>query len=355
MPKEKCRDESGTHLVACLAAESGGTSRGGAGMNRLGSHLGRILAVAVAASLAVAALYWFGPVSVASASVRPAASTGPCGIQAKAPAHYKHVIWVWMENHSYSTIIGASAAPYINSLASQCGLATNYHNITHLSLANYVGATSGLSLQGVQEFTGDCNPSLTCDTTSASLFGQAKKWRAYEEGMPSSCDTSSSGEYAVRHNPPLYFTTLKKACPGSDVAYTKLASDLAANTLPAFAFVTPNLIDDMHDGTIAQGDSWLSTNIPTILNSSAYKSGSVVVFITWDEGEGGSSNDCATNTTDIGCHVATLVVSPSTKAGTSSASLFSHYSLLRTTEELLGLPLLGQAKTANSMKLAFNL
>jgi hypothetical protein len=69
--------------------------------------------------------------------------------------------------------------------------------------------------------------------------------------------------------------------------------------------------------------------------------------------EGGTSNDCATNTTDVGCHVATLVIGPSTPAGTQSATLFNHYSLLQTTEQLLGLPSLGQP--AGSMAGAFGL
>jgi hypothetical protein len=79
------------------------------------------------------------------------------------------------------------------------------------------------------------------------------------------------------------------------------------------------------------------------------------VFITWDEGEGGHSNHCATNTTDVGCHVATIVISPTTEQGTKSGTLFNHYSLLRTTEQLLGLPLLGLAQSANGMQSAFGL
>ena len=172
--------------------------------------------------------------------------------------------------------------------------------------------------------------------------------------MTSNCEPANDGEYAVRHNPPPYYTTLTN-CSSNDVPYSQLTTDLAGGTLPAFSFVTPNLIDDMHDGTIAQGDSWLASNVPVILNSSEYQSGNVVLFITWDEGEGGKSSDCATNLTDIGCRVATLVVSPSTIAGTQSATLFNHYSLLETTEHLLGLPPLGEAATANDMSSAFNL
>jgi phospholipase C len=259
-----------------------------------------------------------------------------------------------MENHSYGDIIGSSQAPYINSLAKQCGLATNYHNISHPSLPNYVGATAGLGLSDLKQFKSDCSPSKQCSTSAPSLFSQAKTWKAYEESMPSNCDPSDAGRYAVRHNPPLYFTSLS-GCTTFDVPYSQLGTDLVNNTLPSFSFVTPNVIDDMHDGTIAQGDTWLSSNLPTIFNSAEYKSGTTAVFVTWDEGEGGTADDCATNTTDVGCHVATLVVSPSTVAGSSSATLFNHYSLLGTTEELLGEPKIGMASSFQTMKSAFNL
>ena len=73
--------------------------------------------------------------------------------------HYQHVIWVWMENQPYSNIIGSPDTPYINNLAGSCGLATNYHNISHPSLPNYIAATSGLGLGSLGTFSGDCNPS----------------------------------------------------------------------------------------------------------------------------------------------------------------------------------------------------
>ncbi len=291
----------------------------------------------------------------ASATAKPTAATGPCGTTTTPPT-YKHVIWIWMENHSFTNIIGnTSQAPYLNSLATECGLATNYHNLTHPSLPNYVGATSGLTLSQLSPFSGDCNPSTRCSTSASSIFSQGETWKAYEESMPSNCDKANSGEYAVRHNPPPYFTTLS-GCTTFDVPYTKLSADLAAGTLPAFSFVTPNLIDDMHDGTIAQGDTWLSSNLPAILNSTEYQSGTTAIFITWDEGSGGSTSEsCATNTTDASCRVAAIVISPSTPAGATSATLFNHYSLLGTAEQLLGLPALGQAASSTTMTAAFNL
>jgi hypothetical protein len=288
-----------------------------------------------------------------AAVVAPPVASGPCGTLTKAPT-YKHVIWVWMENHSYNTIIGSAQAPYINSLAKACGLATNYHNISHPSLPNYVSATSGLGYPAIARFDGDCNPVPGCTTTAKSIFAQGETWKAYEESMPANCNPANSGEYAVRHNPPPYYTTLH-GCPTFDVPYTQLATDLAAGKLPAFSFVTPNLIDDMHDGTIADGNKWLSANLPTIFSSPEYTDGSTAVFITWDEGEGGTSSRCATNTTDVGCHVATIVVSPSTVPGTKSSVLFNHWSLLGTAEQLLGLPKLGKAASATTLTAAFNL
>ena len=310
------------------------------------------MSLAVAAVLPVAALTG---ASSPAAAASPAATAGPCGTVTTPPS-YSHVIWIWMENHSFTDIIGnTSQAPYLNSLASECGLATNYHNLSHPSLPNYIGGTSGLTLTQINAFSSDCSPSRKCSTSAASIFSQGETWKAYEESMPSNCDKSNSGEYAVRHNPPPYYTTLS-GCATFDVPYTQLSADLAAGTLPAFSFVTPNLIDDMHDGTIADGDTWLSNNLPTILNSSEYQSGSTAIFITWDEGSGGStSENCATNTTDASCRVATIVVSPSTPAGATSATLFNHYSLLGTAEQLLGLPALGQAASSPTMTAAFNL
>jgi phosphatidylinositol-3-phosphatase len=312
----------------------------------------RLLAFAAAAPLLLGITLAAQAVSASPAAPRPSAS-GPCGTLTSAP-HYTHVIWVWMENHSYSTIIGSSQAPYINSLAAGCGLATNYHNISHPSLPNYIAATSGLGYSAIKKFKSDCNPSKHCSTPAPSIFGQGETWKAYEESMPSNCFPQDSGEYAVRHNPPPYYTRLN-GCSTFDVPYTQLATDLASNTLPAFSFITPNLISDMHDGTIAQGDSWLANHLPTIFNSPEYRSGSTAVFLTWDEGDGGKATRCAANATDVGCHVATIVISPSTKPGTTSGTLFNHYSLLGTAEQLLGLPKLGRAASLPTLTAAFHL
>jgi phosphatidylinositol-3-phosphatase len=297
-----------------------------------------------------------GTAAGVTAGPSAAAASGPCGT-ATTPHTYQHVIWIWMENHSFSDIIGNSQAPYINSLATSCGLATNYHNTSHPSLPNYLAATSGLAQGSLPTLSFvDCSPSVICHTSAPSIFGQGETWKAYEESMPSNCDTSSSGNFSVSHNPPPYYTSLS-GCASHDVPYTQFATDLANNALPAFSFITPNLIDDMHNGTIAQGNAWLASNLPTILNSKQYQAKTTVVFITWDEGSGGYPiEDCDDpGTTDSSCRVATIVISPTTPPGTTSGTFFSHYSLLGTTEQLLGLPKLASASSATTMTAAFHL
>ncbi len=318
----------------------------------------RLLSVAAAVPLLLGAPTAVAASAHTAASVNAAATaspsaTHPCGTL-RSPPTYRHVIWVWMENHSYNTIIGKAQAPYIDKLAGECGLATNYHNISHPSLPNYVGATSGLGYAALQKFKPDCNPSNACRSSAPSIFGQGETWKAYQESMPSNCDRVNAGEFAVRHNPPPYFSTLR-GCSKFDVPYSQLATDLANQTLRAFSFITPNVINDMHDGTIADGDKWLAAHLPAIFNSRQYKNGSTAVFLTWDEGEGGTAQKCATNTTDVGCHVVTIVISPSTKPGTKSGALFNHYSLLGTAEQLLGLPKLGQAASFPTMTTPFHL
>ncbi len=115
-----------------------------------------------------------GPAAPAAAAAQPSASH-PCGTQAK-PGTYKHVIWIWFENHSSSVIIGSSQAPYFNTLAKACGLATNFQNITHPSLPNYIAATSGLSYSALHNFLPDCNPKAPCTTSAKSIFGQGESW-----------------------------------------------------------------------------------------------------------------------------------------------------------------------------------
>jgi hypothetical protein len=258
--------------------------------------------------------------------------TSPCGVASSAT--YQHVVVVLMENHNYSRLIGASDAPYINQLASECGLATNYSAVSHPSLPNYLALTGG-STFGI---TDDKNPSGH-PLGAASIFSQlGNNWRALDESMPSNCYGSDSGTYVAHHNPAAYYTSVAAACKSLD---TPLGStpDLSA----AYTFITPNQCDNMHDCSVASGDSWLQGFVPKLIQSPQYQAGNTVIFLTWDEGS--STNN----------QVVTEVIAPTVKPGLKVGTAFTHYSLLRTSEELLGLPLLGSAASANSMRAGFGL
>jgi phosphatidylinositol-3-phosphatase len=259
----------------------------------------------------------------------------PCGQPGSAPARYDHVVWIVMENKSYSQVMHSSSAPFMRELGSACGIATNFHAETHPSLPNYLAMTSG-STHGVHD---DAPPSAH-RIRGQSIFSQlGSGWRALQESMPTACRRTSSGRYAVKHNPAAYYTGLRRSCPRQDV---KLGAtpDLSAR----FTFITPNLCHDTHTCSIARGDRFLVALIPSIVGSDEYRAGRTALFITYDEDDGSASN-----------HIPTIVIAPNVPPGTRSTVRFNHYSLLRTTEEMLGLKKLGAAARARSMRSAFGL
>jgi phosphatidylinositol-3-phosphatase len=291
-----------------------------------------------AAALTVAALAVTGSGGAATAN-------GPCGSRAGMPAQVSHVIWIWFENHAAGEIVDNPAAPHATQLAHECGLAEQYYAVAHPSLPNYLAATSG-GTQGVRD---DGAPAAH-PLQASSLFAQAASARSYEESMPAACALDDAYPYATKHNPEAYFLGVRKRCRAGDVPlgttkHGAFANALATGTLPAFSFVTPNLCNDMHDCPVATGDAWLGSWLTKITASTSYQAGHTVVFVVWDEDDGSASN-----------RVPLLVISPWTKPGTRSTSRFSHYSLLRTTEDLLGLRAhLGNAATATDLRHAFGL
>jgi len=237
-----------------------------------------------------------------------------------------------MENKAWSSILGAPDAPYANALAAQCGAATNFFGEAHPSVPNYVAMTSG-DTQGV---TMDEVPTLDVP----SIFSQlGTDWRVLAESMPANCARADASPYTPRHNPSTYYTQIALACGGQSVPLAD-PIDLSAR----FTFIVPNNCNNTHSCPVATGDAWLSQLIPKIVDTPQYRAGTTAVFLTWDEADGGAGNQ-----------VATLVVAPSTRPGARSADLLNHYSMLRATEEMLGLPLLGNAALAPDLRSAFGL
>jgi hypothetical protein len=266
-----------------------------------------------------------------------------CGSRSTPPATWDHVVWIWFENHGFGSVVGRAAPHIRKGLVPACGLATNYHSLAHPSLPNYIAATSGLALGALGPLREDCNATGACHTGATSLFALAPSWGAYAESMRRPCTHVFTGLYAASHNPAVYYTTLPD-CGAQDVNLRELQPALDADTLPAFVFITPNMCHSMHNCSVARGDVWLWHMVLRLTASPEYQRGSMAIFVTFDE------------TDDSGSRVATLVISPSTPPHTRSGRYFTHYSLLRTTEEMLGLDrLLGEARHAPSMRSAFNL
>jgi chitodextrinase len=286
-----------------------------------------------------------------------------CGLTSTPPTTYKHVIWIWMENKTYSQVIGSSSAPYETQLAKDCATDPSEIDTSPAppdSLPNYIAGTAGVCSSGSITATcpssadNDCTYSASsCHAPVDNIFREVRAnggtERSFEESMPSNCYANNSGNYAVRHDPAVYFDagTDRAACLVNDVPMGTTSSGNFLNalatdaTLPTFSFITPNVCNDTHDCTdVGVGDTWLKSWVPLITNSPAYKSGDTALFINWDE-YNPSPN---------------IYIAPSIKPGTVvNDGSISHYSVLRSTEEMLGInTLLGHASTAPDMRAAFN-
>ena len=224
------------------------------------------------------------PATTTLQSTTTVAPSGPCGIAAGPPARYDHVVIVMYENKSVAGVIGNAAAPYTTALAHACGYATSYADAgsQFKSLHNYIALTSGLDNTPVQT---DCVPSATCSTAVDNLFRQVRTKGgtaiSYQESMGSNCRLTNFGTYAPKHNPAAYYvgSTDRAACATDDVDY----ASFDPGHLPTLAFITPNLINDTHDGTVAQGDLWAQTNVEVILKGADYRAGRTAVLWLRDE------------------------------------------------------------------------
>jgi PKD repeat protein len=265
------------------------------------------------------------PSPIPSPSPSPSPSPPPTG---GVPV-YDHIVTIMMENTSYSSIIGNSAAPYINSLAGTGAVAGNYFATDHPSLPNYAELTSGQSFPNASS---DCDPSSSCQSTALNISDRitasGRTWKEYAESMGSACNKTSSGQYAAKHNPFIYYTDISAAsCQANVVDYSHLSGDLSSTaTTPNYAFVTPNLCNDMHDCSVSTGDTWLSQNVPTILASPAFTQQHSLLVIVWDEDDFSGANQ-----------VAWIGVGYGLKTNYVSSVQYDHYSFLKTIETSWGL------------------
>jgi hypothetical protein len=298
-----------------------------------------------------------GPATASAGPTTPRAATtaAPGAATARAPVAQRKVLVIAEENHGYDQIIGDPAAPYLNRLADTYGTATRLdagYPAGCPSLAAYLLLTGGTT-GGICDDRAPAAHPLTGDNVFHQVRAAGREWRNYAQSAPRACARTDDGPYFVRHVPATYYLDDRADCgrwavPLGDPQGGALHDDVTSGSLPAFGFVTPDACHDMHgapgcaDGRVAAGDRWLQSWLPQILAGPDYRSGRLVVFITWDEG---TSSDN---------HIPTLVVAPATRHVRADQP-FTHCSTLRTVEELLRLPLLGCAASAGSMAPAFGL
>ncbi len=295
--------------------------------------------------------------------------------------HPDHVVIVIMENHSFGEIIGNSAAPNINALAAEganivnaatdpIAVTSGSHALRHPSQPNYLELFSG-DHQGVLQdgrpgtFAEPLSPLLPFNTPNlgASLIAGGLTFATYSENLPSvgfdgdsySTDPAKS-QYERKHNPVANWQAadasanhhVPLSCNQPFSAFPTDAVGYAA--LPTVAFVVPNQQNDMHDGSIAQGVTWLKSNILDGYYQWA-KTHNSLLIVTFDE----DANNTPTN------QITTIFAGTLIKPGnypetninppdvrpfdggliTPTGTAMNHYNLLRTIEEMYGLPSIG--------------
>ncbi|MEY2486821.1 MAG: phosphatidylinositol-3-phosphatase [Verrucomicrobiota bacterium] len=259
------------------------------------------------------------------------------------------VFIILMENHNWSSIKGSASAPYINNtLLPIASYTDQYYNPPgiHPSEPNYLWLEAGTNF-GI---TNDKLPSTNHQSTTNHLVTLLKNagisWRTYQENITgTNCPTANAYPYAPKHNPFVFFDDVVNAgCTTVMRPFTELANDLANHAVAQYNFITPNLVNDMHDSAaplnnpVAQGDTWLQNNLPMILQSDAYLNNGLVL-ITWDEAASGDGP------------IGMIVLSPLAKGvGYRNTIHYTHSSTLRTLQKIFGVtPLLGGAATAQDL------
>jgi phosphatidylinositol-3-phosphatase len=225
--------------------------------------------------------------------------------------------------------------PFLAGMSRRYSFAQHYTALTHPSLPNYLALVGG-STFGVH----DDNPPAYHPIFRRSVFDQAinagKSARTYAESMPRNCALMSAGRYAVKHNPWTYFVNSRRRCRSHDVPLGRprigaLHSDIRHATLPNVGLVVPNACHDAHDCSLALADRWLQRWLRQVLRGRDFTSGRLTVIVTADEDDGNARNK-----------VLTVVLHAGMRHEVVRRPL-THYSLLGYLDQVLGVPLLGQA------------
>ncbi len=250
-----------------------------------------------------------------------------------------HVFLVVLENHGFAQVIGSPAMPYLNSLASQHSLATNYFSNTHPSIGNYFMLTAGELESNDDAFAGV----VTDDNIVRALTTSGKSWKAYAQSLPSVGYLGNDVyPYFKHHNPFVYFSDVVNSSAQAQnvVPFSNLQADVASGALPSLVYLLPDAENDAHDcptggsacpdtDKLTAADTWLQSNIDPLINNPAFSNS--VFIIDFDEA-------LDTDFTNGGGKVPMVLVGSHVKSGFQSVTFYQHQSVLRLMLDLLGVP-----------------
>ncbi len=276
----------------------------------------------------------------------PIGAENPCA-GAPAPGQWGHVIVLVFENKDYDEVIGV--APYITGLAEKCATAAGWRDADYkvdgsregryYSKPSYATLTNGLSPSAHGILNDDYDDTTGVDNIYNQLNLAGKSFKDYYDGAAGGCEVRFHGDY---HDPIRYYTNVASLCDAHDVPLATFMKDVNDGNLPNFSFLLPSNDKNMHNNSLADGDAYAQTLLEPLLNSDAYTKGDVAIFFLWDEGS----------------PVPNVLIAPSILPGTTfkvkSGNPVSHFSALRTWQEMLGLPLLGDTDQAPSLLPLFN-
>jgi phosphatidylinositol-3-phosphatase len=310
----------------------------GIGRWRVAAAITLVVAAALTGWASAGARGLPSPGAADSGLSRPSVKAATRPRQART-ARPSHLIVVMEENHSFEEIEGSPAAPFLNHLASHGTLLTRYYAITHPSLPNYVALLSGHT-----PIRSNCRG---CTFPGPNLVDQLEarhiSWAAYLQGLPRPCSTvASAGAYTTLVDPFMHAADIRHHPARCDrvLPFSRFPADLAAGRLPSVVFVMPDLHHEMHSGPIRVADAWLHRFVGQLQASPVWGQDTRLV-ITFDESTRHDVRSCCHGLARGG-RIPTVVAGPRIPQRLD-ATLYSHYSLLRSIEAPFGLPFLGHA------------
>jgi len=260
---------------------------------------------------------------------------------------FEHIVLILFENKEFGTVIGNDDMPTFNRLAQENTLLTQFYAIMHPSLPNYIALIGGDTF-GITRDCNDCYvnaPSLP-DLIEAS----GRTWKTYQEDMPRPCYLGGTLSYAQKHNPFIYFDSIRldqTRCERSIVPLTELSTDIETDALPNYIFITPNICNDAHDCSLKVADRWLENLLAKLVPALDATTQPYLIVLTFDEGQGNHS--CCGLPEDAGGRIPVVLISPLVKNGFQDDTPYTHYSLLKTIAESWGLAYLGHAADENNV------